>query len=208
MIPTHYPPIQLYGELLDPADLELAYELEGLTNDRLRDLAGDIALVASKDRVVGPGSTPIMAAFTHIGFQSRFSRGEYGVYYAGLSEKTALIESLWSNQRRLEDSNEGEMLVTLRTYRANIVADLLDVSAEKTFQTNDWAPCQQFAIDRRKQNDYGLFYSSVRDPGGECVAIFRPVVIQPAIQTKTIQAVWDGKKFSRIDELKPICLTD
>ena len=46
LIPSHFPPISLFENLLDPEDLETAYELEGLTNDRLQDEAGNIFLVA------------------------------------------------------------------------------------------------------------------------------------------------------------------
>ncbi len=71
---------------------ELFY-IEGLTNDRLRDQAGDIALVAPVDRICGPGSSPVMAAFTHVGLASRFTDGTFGVYYAGESLETAIAET-------------------------------------------------------------------------------------------------------------------
>ncbi len=54
----------------------------GLTNDRLRDEIGDIAIVPLAERLAGPGASPIVAAFTHIGFPSRFTDGSFGVYYA------------------------------------------------------------------------------------------------------------------------------
>lgn len=206
LIPTHYPPIQLFESLLDADELEAAYELEALTNDRLRDQAGDIRLVAPEDRVVGQGSTPIMAAFTHIGYPSRFSQGHYGVYYAGFSEQTALKEALWSNQRRLEDSSEPEQMVTLRTYKARVVADLIDVRGVARFRQEDWTPCQQYAAKRRDAGDMGLYYSSVRDPGGECLAALRPIALKPAIQTKVIQAYWDGYAFTHVAEIKPLKL--
>ena len=76
LIPSRYPTITLYENLLDPEDLELAYELEALTNDRLREEAGDIAHVSPEERIVGPGSSVVMAAFTHVGVESRVSSGE------------------------------------------------------------------------------------------------------------------------------------
>src|SRR5687767_8740697 len=92
LIPSHFPPISLFENLLDPTELEAAYALESLTNDRLQDYAGNIALVVPEDRVTGPGTTAIMAAFTHIGIPSRFTSGSFGVYYAGLSLETAMEE--------------------------------------------------------------------------------------------------------------------
>tara|TARA_R110000772_G_C13306656_1_gene439434 strand:+ start:6499 stop:6837 length:339 start_codon:yes stop_codon:yes gene_type:complete len=90
LIPSRFPTITIFENLLDPAELELAYALEALTNDRLRDLAGDIAYVPPDERMVGPGSSVVMAAFTHAGNQSRFSDGGYGVFYAGLTMETSI----------------------------------------------------------------------------------------------------------------------
>ena len=57
-----------------------------MTNDRLRDEVGQIELVPPQDRIYGPGSGPIMAAFTHLNPNgSRFSDGSYGVFYAAAS---------------------------------------------------------------------------------------------------------------------------
>lgn len=76
---SRYPFIGIYDRIADPADIEAVVELERLTNDRIREEAGDIALVPTADRISGPGSTPIMAVFTHAK-SSRFSDGSFGVY--------------------------------------------------------------------------------------------------------------------------------
>ena len=66
IIPSRFPPIQLFERVTDPDDLEAVFELDALTNPRLRDEAGDIELVPPKDRISGPATTIIMAAFTHL----------------------------------------------------------------------------------------------------------------------------------------------
>ena len=66
IIPSRFPPISLFEAVADPADLEAVYAIEAMTNDRLRDEAGELSLVPPEDRVSGPGSSPIMAAFTHL----------------------------------------------------------------------------------------------------------------------------------------------
>ena len=62
IVPSRFPPIQLFERVTDPADLEAIIELESLTNDRLRDQVGDIRLVPEQDRISGPGTSTIMAA--------------------------------------------------------------------------------------------------------------------------------------------------
>ena len=64
IIPSRFPPVGLFDKVADPADLEAVFLVEAMTNDRLRDEAGDLSLVPPEDRVAGPGTTPIMAAFT------------------------------------------------------------------------------------------------------------------------------------------------
>ena len=65
IVPTRYPSIYLFDRVADAEDFDALYALEALTNDRVREEIGDIALVPPADRVFGAGSGPIMAAFPH-----------------------------------------------------------------------------------------------------------------------------------------------
>src|SRR5881396_3668865 len=90
IIPSQFPPLNIFERVVDPKQLDAAWYLESLTNDRLRDQAGELNLVPAEDRVAGRGSSIVMAAFTHIGRESRFSDGSFGVYYAAKTLKTAV----------------------------------------------------------------------------------------------------------------------
>src|SRR5205823_14207484 len=75
-VPSRFPPVGLFVRVAAPEDLEAVFALEAMTNDRLREEAGELPLVAKEDRISGPGTTPIMAAFTHLNPEgSRFSDG-------------------------------------------------------------------------------------------------------------------------------------
>src|SRR6185312_7303050 len=87
IIPSIYPPINFFEDLVDPSEMQIVWEIEGLTNERLRQEVGDLFLVAPEDRVSGPASSVVMAAFTHISKPTRFSDGSYGVYYASFSRE-------------------------------------------------------------------------------------------------------------------------
>ena len=100
IIPSAYPTINFFEDLVDPAEMETLWEIESLTNDRLRQEAGDIFLVAPEDRICGHGASVVMAAFTHIGRPSRFTDGSYGVYYASFSTKTAIRETVHHREDR------------------------------------------------------------------------------------------------------------
>jgi hypothetical protein len=107
IVPSRFPPVSLFERVADPADLEAVFQVEALTNDRLREQAGELALVAPEDRVAGPGTTPIMAAFTHLNPEgSRFTDGSYGVFYAALALETAIAETTRHRARFLEATDE------------------------------------------------------------------------------------------------------
>src|SRR3546814_17833891 len=53
IIPSRFPPVGLFDKVADPADLEAVFQIEAMTNDRLRDEAGALSLVRSEERRVG-----------------------------------------------------------------------------------------------------------------------------------------------------------
>lgn len=206
LIPSHYPPIQLFENLLDPDELEMAYLLEGLTNDRLRDQVGDISLVAPEDRITGHGSSPIMAAFTHAGIESRFTRGHYGVYYAGLDLKTALAESKFSRARLLSATDEPSQVITMRCYKCKAEGIVVDLRDNPQVHTPDsFSHAQSVAEKLREQNEMGILYNSIRYPGGDCIAALRPCLLKaPATQSGHYQFHWNGTEITTVLEVRSI----
>ena len=103
-------------------------ELEARTNDRLRDERGDIALVRPADRIVGPGITPIMAAFTHAR-PSRFTDGSYGISYAAQYRESAIFETVFHLELFYGDTMEESADVDMRVYAARIAGAFDDLLA-------------------------------------------------------------------------------
>ena len=93
IIPSTYPPINFFEDLVDPQEMETLWEIESLTNERLRQEVGDIFLVPPEDRISGPGSSVVMAAFTHVGRPSRFTDGMVSITLA--SYETAIKETVY-----------------------------------------------------------------------------------------------------------------
>src|SRR2546426_12080698 len=93
VVPSRFPPVGLFDRVAAPEDLEAVFALEAMTNDRLREEAGGLSLVAKEDRISGPGTTPIMAAVTPPYPQGRrFSDGSVGGYYCAPEVETAVGE--------------------------------------------------------------------------------------------------------------------
>ena len=204
LIPSHFPPISLFEEVADPNDFDLIYAIESLTNDRLLDEVGDLSLVANEDRICGPGSTPIMAAFTHIGIPSRFTDGSYGVYYAAKELKTAIKETVYHREVFLRKTNESDTELTMRCYANKIAVALHDVRAKEHvgLHSEDYTAPQQFAALMRKQGSPGLVYRSVRDAGGECIAAFKPKSITIPVQAGHYKYLWKHRENKISEVLK------
>ena len=178
IIPSLYPVVGIFDEVVDPHDLEVVLELEAATNPRVLDAAGELSMVRTQDRIAGPGSTPIMAAFTHT-MPSRFSDGSYGVFYAAHDEATAIAETAYHRARFLRDAGLRSEIVQMRVYRARIDGSFDDVrprSLRSTiYDANSYAASQKYARALYVKDVVdGIVYRSVRRHEGECVAVFRP----------------------------------
>ena len=201
IVSSEFPPIDFFETLVEPELMEALFYIEGLTNDRLRDEAGDIALVDPEDRVGGPGSSPVMAAFTHIGVESRFSDGSFGVYYASKSLNTAIEETKFHRARFLAYTREDPGEIDMRVYVGEVAKRLHDVRGAEyghLHNRDDWRPSQAFGLEMRAERSWGLVYRSVRDPGGECIAALRPPAVTIPRQGPHLAYVWNGTRIVRV----------
>ena len=207
LVPSRFPPISLFDRVADPADLDAVFAVENLTNPRMRQEAGDISLVSLEDRISGPGTTPIMAAFTHLDPEgSRFSDGSYGVYYAARSLATAIAETRHSRARFLARTNEAPIEVDMRTYQADVKAELNDIRGRAdladVYHVDHYAAGQTLGRALKTNNSNGIAYDSVRHKGGACVGVFRPRLLSNCIQGPHFCYVWDGAQITTVYEKK------
>lgn len=208
LIPSRFPPVQLFERVADPEDLEAVFAIEALTNERIRDEVGELQLVAPEDRVTGSGAGYLMAAFTHpspVG--GRFTDGTYGAYYAARDLQTAVSETVYHRERFLRATAEGPMEVDMRVLRARLEAELHDVrglaaEAPGIYHPDDYSASQRLGRRLRELRSWGVAYDSVRRAGGECVAIFRPRALSRCTQTQHLAYVWDGDRISTVYEKK------
>ncbi|WP_028630196.1 RES family NAD+ phosphorylase [Metapseudomonas resinovorans] len=199
LVNSAFPPISVFEDTLDPDELELAYAIEAMTNDRLRDQVGEISRVAPEDRVSGSGSTVVMAVFTHIGRASRFTDGSFGVYYCASSLDAAIAETRYHQEHFWRATREASIEITLRAYVNKVVSPMLDVRDRVELHDPDMASygtSQAFGGLHRNAGKWGLLYNSVRLPGHECVAAFRPPAVSLPVQGAHFRYIWDGRTQS------------
>lgn len=205
IVPSRFPPISLFDRITEPQDLEAVLAIEAMTNERLRQEAGDISLVPIEERVVGPGSTPIMAAFTHLNPDGgRFTDSTFGAFYASLSIDTAIAETKHHREEFLSTTELGRPIdVDMRVYMARVTGELHDVrkgAPAAIYHPNDYSASQELGRRLRLNDSNGIIFNSVRDLGGMCVAVFRPRLISNCRQERHLAYQWDGQRIANIFE--------
>ena len=174
LVSASYPPVAVFEDTAWPADLEVVLAVLAITDPAARDAAGDLSLVAPEHRVSGPGSSPLMAAFTHPNpAGSRFADATFGVYYAARTLATAIAETRFHQTRALAAARTRTTEVTLDIYAARIDARVHDVrDARDRFPAccatdpAKYARTQALARALRAVGAGGLVYDSVRHAGG------------------------------------------
>ncbi|MFN3751505.1 MAG: RES family NAD+ phosphorylase [Thiobacillus sp.] len=207
VIPSRFPAVGLFERVARPEDFDALYALEALTNDRLRDEVGDISLMPPEERLFGPGSTCIMAAFTHLNPQgSRFSDGSYGVFYCARQRDTAIAETRYHAARFMAATREPPMRLQMRLYSVNAqdrVADLRAASKTepRIVDPDDYAYTQAIGRGLRSEGALGLVYPSVRHRDGQCLAAFRTALVKNCLHAAYLEYQWNGEGIDAVFEV-------
>ena len=205
IIASRYPPINLFERLTsDPAVWDALIALEELTNPRVRDEVGDIALVAPEERVAGPGASYVMASFTHRNpAGSRFSDGTFGVYYAAAEIETAIAETVHHFEVYARDSSDPPRMEDMRVLVGTVGEAFEDIFAlaepqrGQVLDPDSYAAAQGYARSLRDDGAMGVVYPSVRRAAGMCVAAFRPRAVGLPRQERHLKYRWNGERVDR-----------
>jgi hypothetical protein len=209
IVPSRFPAVGPWDAIAHPDDFDALAAIEGLTNPRLRAELGVLSLIPRERRVSGPGTTPIMAAFTHLNPEgSRFSDGSYGVFYGSHAIDTAIRETVFHRERFLARTHEAATAVQMRCYITALDRELHDLRMgfEAEHDPDDYHAGQRLARPLRQANSNGLVYRSVRHEGGQCVAVFWPDCVAPCTQGAHYAYHWDGQRISQVTELRVVDL--
>jgi len=212
IVASRLPTIHLFERVADPADWDALYELESLTNPRIRNQIGELQLVPVADRVSGPNASIVMAPFTHLSPPgTRFTNGHFGAYYAAESIDTAIAETRFHRENFLRATSQPAIELEMRCYLADIACDLHDLRARRmampeVYDPASYAASQKLGVELRDAGSNGIAFDSVRRNGGECVAIFRPRLVQNVRQGVHLRYAWDGHAISEVYEIRVVNL--
>ena len=207
VIPIRFPAVGLFERVASSEDFDALYALEAMTNDRLRDEVGEISLVPAEERLFGPGSTCIMAAFTHLNpLGSRFSDGRYGVFYCARKRDTAIAETRHHAALFMEATAEPPMRLQMRLYSVEAkgqVADLREASRAdpRIVDPDDYGYSQAIGRTLRAEGALGIVYPSVRHPGGQCLAALRTGILKNCLHAAYLEYNWNGRSIDAVFEV-------
>jgi hypothetical protein len=207
LIPSRYPSVGLFDAITSPDDLNAILELEAWTNDRLSTELGILHRLPADEWVMGePMASVVMAAFCHPRpGGARFSTDDRGAWYAARTIETALVESVYNRTQELVEIGHFDTRVQMRLYHADFGASFHDIrgrpAEDAVYDPTSYAQSQSFARELLTHGSNGLLYNSVRHPGGQCIACFRPKLVKRVRVVAHYEYVWEGKPEPRVRRL-------
>jgi hypothetical protein len=207
IISSRYPQISIFERAANAKSFDILYQVESLTNTRLRDEVGDIALVPQADRVYGPGSSWIMAPFTHapvFGNGGRFNR-DFGVFYCALQEHIAIAETVHHSARFLRESRIDAITTEMRVLKARLgyqpLRDATGIKDKALYHKSDYSAGQILGDNLRDANEHGIKYRSVRGKGN-CIGIFRPIAVAAIVHSRYLNYHFSNGEITSVTPAK------
>ena len=204
LVNSKFPPIALFDDVADADEFEVLYQIQELTNPRLKNEAGQLELIARREIPFGiPGCSYAIAPFTHVNPSgSRFSDGSFGVLYLADSMETALAEvhhhqSLyWSNVPNL--NYERFVFRGLSCSFVNkAMRDAASIpTTDAVYDAHDYTHSRRLGKSVKEAGCPGIRYHSVRLRGSYCWALMTPKPVLSVIQAAHYEMIWNGQVTS------------
>jgi hypothetical protein len=208
LIPSLYPSTGVFDQVAGPDDLAAIFELESWTNDRISEELGILHRMPREEWLTGrPMASVVMAAYCHPRpGGGRFNGPDRGAWYCGLSLETAHAEVAYHRGRELEEIGVFETRLQMRLYLANFTNEFDDVRPpgpqhERLHHPESYEASQAWAKRRLEEGANGVIYRSVRHPGGECIACFRPNLVLNVRANRHYEYRWEGQREPLIRRL-------
>ncbi|MBZ5486866.1 RES family NAD+ phosphorylase [Halomonas aquamarina] len=201
LINSKFPPIALFDDVADESEFAALHALQALTNPRLQNEAGNLALLPTCEIPFGiRGCSYAVAPFTHVNPDgSRFSDGSFGVLYVADLLATAIAEvkyhqqAYWQNVEGLHfERFVFRGLKCIFDERGCRDAKGLEYS-HPVYAPDDYHYSRALGWSIREACSAGLRYRSVREPGATCWALMTPIHVRDIVQTTHLEMIWNGR---------------
>lgn len=206
LIPSKFPPVDIYRNIGSEELKAAAIRLEDLTNPRLADKR------RAESSTTQPASPHQFQNWNHAPFVytnpegSRYLGPAYGVMDVGLDERAALRMAILRREIFLGRTNEAAAAVEMRVLGAKVTGRFVDLTADsfEAPRADRWA--RGLAL-----HESGVDGVAYRLPGAGAavfLSIFSRQVVGKSVQERHYRFTWDGSVISSVydfgDDDKPI----
>lgn len=211
IIPTRYPEESVYALIAAKGHWDVLRRLERFTNAGVQQEEGDRRFLRESDQLPKGKSAYNIGRPFAFPRASRFSNGRYGAFYAARTLRTAVRERLHHTAKFLADGSVKPSSLMQRVLVARLHGRFHDVRGRHSrwpsvYRANDYTAAQALGAALWKAGSAGIVYDSVRDPGGECAAVFSPQAVSHVRQERCLQFEWDGERITRVYEAQEFIL--
>jgi len=208
LVPSRYPSKGILDQIAAPEDLPILFELESWTNDRISTEVGLLRRIPREEWIAGrPMASVVMAAFCHPRpGGGRFNGPDRGAWYAARDIETAHAEVAYHRTAELAEIGVFETRLEMRLYLAGFDCAFHDLRAEIPAHVPlrhpaSYTASQAFARELLTAGSNGVIYRSVRRAGGECIACFRPRLVENVRIGGYFEYRWEGGRVPAIRKL-------
>ena len=199
LIPSRFPPVELYQPIAPKHEWDALKRIEAMTNPRLREKAG-AGLLLPEDR--GVDQNWLVAPFTYPDPEpSLYSDGSYGVCVLAHSLDSALLIAIRRREEFLKRTREPPTRLVMRVIKSPIRTRLHDLTQSREM---DIALCaRQLVQQLRRAKSYGFLLVGPKGGKDRLAVILRPTAfLPPAVQTEHYCFVWNGERIHQIFEFR------
>ncbi|HLH41813.1 MAG TPA: RES family NAD+ phosphorylase [Bryobacteraceae bacterium] len=203
LIPSRYPSSGILDRVASAKDLPYVFELESWTNDRISAEMGILHRLAEEEWVTGPQATVVMAAYCHPRpGGGRFNDSQRGAWYAARKLETAQAEIAHHRTLELAEIGVFDTRVQMRLYLADFAAGFHDVrNLSGVHDPTSYEASQRLSQRLLRGGSNGVVFRSVRHPGGECIACFRPKLVRNVRPDAYFEFRWEGSRTPSVVRL-------
>jgi hypothetical protein len=192
LIPSRFPPVQLYEPITPKEDWDALKRIEALTNPRLLSGAGDL-LPEDQGKI---DQNWLIAPFAYPDPEpSPYSDGSYGFCIVAESLHSALLVAIQRREAFLKRTREGPTRLVMRTIKVKLKARLADMSHMEESDSR----LRTLVKEHRAAKSHGVLVKGPRGKTDRLAIVLRPTAfVPPALQAEHYCFLWNGERIHQI----------
>jgi hypothetical protein len=191
LIPSRFPPVELYEPIASEDDWEALKRVEALTNPRLHN-ADSMLLPEDQGKI---DQNWLVAPFAYPNSESSlYSDGSYGVCVVTEDLHSSLILAIKGREEFLSRTCEGSTRLIMRVIKVPVKARLTDL---RQYRYDDPA-VKSIIKEQRDANAHGVLLKGPKDNCGFAVILRPTAFVEPAVQAEHYCFIWNGERIHQL----------